>query len=505
MEENNKRIVKNTMFLYVRMVITMGLSFFVTRIVLDKLGVSDYGIYNVVGGFVSLFTILNNILQTGTRRFIALRIGEGNFLKLKNTFSTAIVIHLIIAGVVFVLLETIGLWLLNTQLNFEESRIVAANWVYQISIIGTILTITQTPYTAAVTAHEKFNMYAYMSIFEIVAIIIMLYLLIVIPGDKLIIYSIILLFISTINLLAYRVYCINRFKECSISLHIDKTIFKEMISFSGWSTLGQLSVMLNSSGVSVLINIFFSTVVNAARGLAGTVDATINQLVNGFTIAAEPQLVKYYGAGDKKHFEALIFNVSRYTLFLLSIIIVPLLLEIDYVLKLWLNEVPQYTATFIRIQALVSIISYSSRMLILGIIAIGRTKESNLFVSPIYLLNLPLVYITLKIGGLPQSVYYIASIPALLGMIGQLQILHKYINFPSSRYIVDIFLKSIFIISLALIIPYWIQTLMSSGLLRFIIVCSTSVICTISLLYKFSLNQETRLMVKQKIFKIIKH
>lgn len=191
MEENNKRIVKNTMFLYVRMVITMGLSFFVTRIVLDKLGVSDYGIYNVVGGFVSLFTILNNILQTGTRRFIALRIGEGNFLKLKNTFSTAIVIHLIIAGVVFVLLETIGLWLLNTQLNFEESRIVAANWVYQISIIGTILTITQTPYTAAVTAHEKFNMYAYMSIFEIVAKIIMLYLLIVIPGDKLIIYSII--------------------------------------------------------------------------------------------------------------------------------------------------------------------------------------------------------------------------------------------------------------------------------------------------------------------------
>ena len=362
MEENNKRIVKNTMFLYVRMVITMGLSFFVTRIVLDKLGVSDYGIYNVVGGFVSLFTILNNILQTGTRRFIALRIGEGNFLKLKNTFSTAIVIHLIIAGVVFVLLETIGLWLLNTQLNFEESRIVAANWVYQISIIGTILTITQTPYTAAVTAHEKFNMYAYMSIFEIVAKIIMLYLLIVIPGDKLIIYSIILLFISTINLLAYRVYCINRFKECSISLHIDKTIFKEMISFSGWSTLGQLSVMLNSSGVSVLINIFFSTVVNAARGLAGTVDATINQLVNGFTIAAEPQLVKYYGAGDKKHFEALIFNVSRYTLFLLSIIIVPLLLEIDYVLKLWLNEVPQYTATFIRIQALVSIISYSSRL-----------------------------------------------------------------------------------------------------------------------------------------------
>lgn len=274
-----------------------------------------------------------------------------------------------------------------------------------------------------------------------------------------------------------------------------------MISFSGWSTLGQLSVMLNSSGVSVLINIFFSTVVNAARGLAGTVDATINQLVNGFTIAAEPQLVKYYGAGDKKHFEALIFNVSRYTLFLLSIIIVPLLLEIDYVLKLWLNEVPQYTATFIRIQALVSIISYSSRMLILGIIAIGRTKESNLFVSPIYLLNLPLVYITLKIGGLPQSVYYIASIPALLGMIGQLQILHKYINFPSSRYIVDIFLKSIFIISLALIIPYWIQTLMSSGLLRFIIVCSTSVICTISLLYKFSLNQETRLMVKQKYSK----
>lgn len=499
MEDNNKRILKNTVYLYMRQFVIMALSFFTTRIVLEKLGASDYGVNNVVGGFVSMFTVLNSILQTGTRRFLSLNLGKGDALVLKDTFSTAFVIHLIVGTFVVVLLETFGIWFLNSQLNIDSGRMVAANWIFQFSVLTVFLSITQTPYTAAVTSHENFSIYAFMSIFETVAKVAVLFLLIFIPGDKLIIYSALLLGVSAINISVYRVYCIRKFPECQFTLKVNHNLLKEMVRFSGWSVIANVFQVGNTQGVSILLNIFFSTLVNAARGLATTVTFTISQFVNGFIIAAEPQLVKYYGANDREHFEKLVFNITQYTLFLLAIFAVPVFMEIDYVLKLWLTEVPQYTSEFIKITIISSLLVNSYIMIDKAIIASGHIKQMALIGNTIPVIQLPLVYIFLKLGYSPVVTYIITLVPQFLGMFANLWISKHYINFPSGRFFFQIMVKNSLFIIIACIIPYIVREMMPDGLLRFLVVCSLSVFCTIGIMYSFAMNAETKQMVRQKV------
>lgn len=499
MENNDKRIFKNTVYLYIRQFVIMALSFFTTRIVLEKLGASDYGVNNVVGGFVSMFTVLNSILQTGTRRFLSLNLGRGDALLLKKTFSTAFVIHLIVGIAVVALLETIGLWFLNTQLNIDEGRMYAANWVFQFSVFMVFLSITQTPYAAAVTSHENFSIYAFMSIFETVAKVAVLFLLILIPGDKLVVYSALLFCVSAISITVYRIYCIKNFPECKFSLLIDRRLLKEMVNFSGWSVVANVFQVANTQGVSILLNIFFNTLVNAARGLANTVTFTISQFVNGFIIAAEPQLVKYYGAGDKLRFEKLVFDITQYSLFLLAIFAVPVFMEIDYVLKIWLVEVPQYTSEFIKITILSSLIVNSYIMLDKAIIASGHIKQMALIGNTIPVIQLPLVYLFLKLGYNPIVIYMITLIPQLLGMFANLWISKKYINFPSEKFLVRIMLKNFLLVGLACIIPYFVRKTMPECLSRFLLVCFLSVVCTVAIMYVWALNRETKQMVRKKI------
>lgn len=500
MEENNKRIIQNTLFLYIRMFITMCISFFTTRIVLEKLGVSDYGIYNIVGGFISMFTLLNSILQTGTRRFLALNLGKGEKVLIKNTFSTAFVIHLLIAFAVLFLAETFGLWFLNNNLNIAANRLEAANWVYQLSLVSVLLSITQTPYTAAVTAHEKFNIYAYLSIFDVIAKLIVIYLLVFISGDKLIIYASLQLATNIINITLYQFYCTKNFYECKFSLRIDKPLFKSMLHFSGWSTIGHFSAIFNSQGISVLLNIFFNTTINAARGLANTVIFTIGQFVDGFITASVPQLVKYYGTGEKEKFKDLIFNISQYTLFLLSIIAIPVMIEIDFVLKLWLTEVPEYTGTFIKISILISIISYSNKMIDQGIVAIGKMKQLALWTSSIYLLDFPLTYLVLKLGCSPSSAYIVSIIPVFIGFYTNLYILSKYAQFPAKEYFFSVFLKNLVLMILSAIIPLTVHIIIpNNDFFRFFIVCFLSVICSISIIYTWGLGNNAKQMVNKKL------
>ena len=262
MEENNKRIVKNTIYLYIRQFIILALSFISTRIVLDKLGASDYGVNNLVAGFVSMFAILNGILNTGTSRYMALAIGKGDEKEAKLTFSTAVVIHLFIALVVVIALESFGLWFLNYRLNIVENRMFAANIVFQISVLSTFISITQTPYSAAVTAHEKFGIYAYMSIFDVVAKILVLFLLVYLPYDKLIVYCALQLVVTLMGRAIYNWYCNVKFEECTFSFKIDKALCKQMLQFSGWTAFGQLIFTINGQGISILLNLFYNTVLD---------------------------------------------------------------------------------------------------------------------------------------------------------------------------------------------------------------------------------------------------
>lgn len=502
MEENNKRIVKNTVFLYVRQIIIMALAFISTRIVLQKLGVDDYGIYTLVGGFVTMFTILNNVLQSATRRFMAIAIGKNDDTISRKTYATSLAMHVLIGVIVVLLLETLGLWLLNNKLHIASDRMVAANWVFQISVFNVFITVTQTPFIAAVTAHERFDIYAYMSIFDVVGKILILFLLVYIPGDKLVVYAVLMALVSFLGAMIYRGYCRIKFVECrSFAFRIDKPLFKEMLVFSGWDSLGNIMTVLNAQGTTVLLNMFLTTIVNAARGLAGTVTTTVANFVTGFVTAAEPQLAKYYIQKDEIHFNSLIFNVTQMTLFLLSIFAVPVFFEIDYVLKLWLDIVPEYTSDFIKITVIVCFLQYSYTMLIKGIVAIGRVKEYNTLSIVLVFSNLPLVWLVLWLGWSPNAVYWVSSIPSLMNFSITLYILKKYAKFPVKAFVVNVFVKNVFFVGISCILPAIIQYTLFPGLLRFLVVCAVSVISTMSILWFFAFNKDTKQMILGKVFK----
>lgn len=501
MEENDKRIVKNTIYLYIRQFIIMALSFFTTRIVLDKLGASDYGVNNLVAGFVGMFSILNGILNSGTSRFLALSIGNGAKDVSKRTFSTAVVIHMAIGVIVVLALESFGIWFLNHRLNIEPNRMFAANVIFQISVLSTFIGITQTPYSAAVTAHEKFDIYAYMSIYDVVAKILVLFLLVYIPFDKLIVYCVLQFIVTLTSRIIYNWYCHAQFEECTFSMDVDRSLCKDMLQFSGWTAFGQVIFTVNSQGISILLNLFYNTLLNAARGLSNTVLGIITTFITGFMVAAQPQLVKLYGAGEMQKFSKLIFNVTQYSLFLVAIIGVPVVMEIDYVLGLWLSDnVPPYTSDFIRITMICNLAYKGNQMVENGIIAIGRVKALNTLSIPLYILTLPLFYGALKAGLNPALSYWFCTIPPCLCFLVNICILSKYTEFPGMKFFVSVFLKTVGLVIISCVIPYLVRCTMSEGFVRFAVVCLLSVICTFIVIYYLGFEKQTRNMLKEKMY-----
>ncbi|WP_418983904.1 oligosaccharide flippase family protein [Alistipes sp.] len=503
MEESNKRIAKNTAYLYIRMLASMLVSLYTTRVVLQALGVSDYGIYNVVGGFVAMFGFFNSVLQSGTRRFITLHLGKGDLKLLRETFTTSMYTHTVISIVVLILAETIGLWFLNYKLVIPVDRLAAANIVYQFSIASTVLTIMQTPYIAVVTAHEKFDIYAYMSIFDVVMKLVIVFLLIYLPGDKLVLYAALTMGINLAGILIYRIYCHRKYSECVFSLKRNKGVFRSMLHFSAWTALGHLSSILSNHGQNIVLNLFFGTLLNAARGLSDTITWLVKQFIFSFMTAANPQLVKFHGAGNREGFTNLIFNISQYTLFLFSVIAIPVFLEIDFVLRIWLETVPQYTALFIKAVLLISLISFSNNMIDQGIVAIGRVKESCIYVTPIYLTVLPLSYLLFRLGLHPASCYAATALASLLGFFANLYLLSKHNAFPAMKYLRNIFLKNTLLSLVAFIPPFVVQRFMEESWLRLFIVCGLSLLSTIAIMYNFSLSQSAKTLVKNKLKSIL--
>lgn len=495
MEENNKRILKNTVYLYIRQFVILVLGLFTTRIVLDKLGVADYGLYNLVAGFIASFVVLDSILSASTRRFIGLYIGKNDKEKLQKTFSTALALQVVISAIILIALETFGIWFLNSKLNIAPDRMIAANWVFQLGVVGVILGILQTPFVAIVTAYEHFTIYAVFSILDVVFKIAILFLLVYIPGDKLIIYSILNLSVGIIGLIIYQFYSIKNFEECRWRFSIDRSLLKEMLVFSGWGVLGHVISVVNSQGISIILNIFFNTVMNAARGLAMTVNHIITQFVTGFIVAAQPQLVKYYGSGEMDKFVRLIFNVTQLTLFLLALFLVPCLFEVDYVIGLWLGDnVPEYTCKFVKITLFLGLIYRTNIMVENGLHAIGRVKENNMYSVPVYLLSIPIVYLVLKLGYSPVVMYWFASIPPLLSFLINIVLLSKYSVFPGRKFFFEIFLKNIALVLISAILPFIVQKFMEPGLVRFLTVCTVSVISTFAVIWVLGMNATTKEM-----------
>ena len=501
----NKRIAKNTLMLYFRMLLTLGVGLYAARIVLQMLGASDFGLYNVVGGIVTMFTFVSGTLATGTQRFLMFALGENNETKLHCVFSTASYLHVLFAVIVFVVSEAVGLWLLYNQMQIPEGRMDAAFWVFQFSTVAAMVAIVQVPYMSSLIAHEKMDIYAWVSIYDAVMKLLIVYLIQMMEVDKLVLYAFLYFIVHISTALIYMFYCRRKYDECRMFRGFDKSLFHEIASFSGWNIFGCGAVALQGQGVNILLNVFFGAVVNAARGIAFQVNGIILQFVNNFQTAVNPQIVKLYASGNKDEMIHLVINNSKFAAYLFLLIAVPLFIEIEFVLKIWLGDYPDYTPIFLRIIIIQSLVQTITRPVVMAIHAVGRMKSVNLTSGTALLLILPVTYILLKLGASPVTVFWVNVIPWLIELFFELYWLNKYISFPFMGFYRKVYAVVFPLAALMFLVPYLVKVnLPYSSWVEFLIVCSVSVVSSCLIIGYLGISKELRKKIIAKTYSQIK-
>lgn len=499
---SDKTIAKNTLFLYFRMMFTMLVSLYTSRVNLSVLGIEDNGIYQVVGGVVAMFAFLNGALSGATSRFLTYELGKGNMERLKKTFASALNIHILVAIIIFILSETVGLYFLEKKLIIPDNRVNAAYIVYQVSIFASMISITQVPYNASIISHEKMGVFAYMSILDVSLKLIICYLLYITPIDKLVTYGVLIL-CETIGLqLIYRIYCIRHFEECHFKLVRDKTFIKPIFSFAGWDLFGNFSVMARGQGVNIIMNMFFGPVINSAAGFSTTIGSNVLGFSNNFLTAIRPPIVKAYSQNQIEKMESLMINASKYSFSLLLLLSTPFIFESQYILKLWLKTPPPYTETFCVLELILSVLSSIFLPLVFAIHATGKIKFMSITNGTIWLMVVPITYFLLK-AGYPPVIPYITKIFLLIFVVVS-NIYSTKKNIPQFNillYIRHAFIPSIIAGTLVIFLTYIVYNLFnSSSLIRFITVCCTSIITVVITTYFIVFEKETRNKIKTKIF-----
>ncbi len=444
MPTSSKTIAKNTILLYFRMILVMLVSLYTSRVVLDVLGASDYGLYNVVGGIVAMLAVLNGSISAGTSRFITYELGRGDREQLRNVFNVSLVSHIIIAFVVFLMAETIGLWFLNTQIVFTEDRTIAVNVVYQLSILTAMLNFTQIPYTATIIAHEKMSIYAYISILEVILKLLMVFLLVRIHDyNALIAYAIMLFCIQVVIIFIYRFYCLKKYEESHWRLVRQIQQYRTILSFAGWDIIGSLCVISQGQGINILLNVYFGPVVNAAHAIAYQVQGAVQQLANNFMMAVQPEIVKTYARSEYKSMTRLINNASLYSYYLLLIFVLPLFFRMDYVLGLWLKEVPSYAVIFTQIILVNIMIRAIANPVIKGVHATGDIKLFNIVAGGVGLFPLPVCWIGLHWGLPPAFAFWIVLVWGIIANIIEISFLRKQLPaFSVKEHLTAVYLRS---------------------------------------------------------------
>lgn len=499
--ENNKRLAKNTIFLYFRMLLLMFVGLYASRVLLRTLGVEDYGLYNVVGSIVTMFSFLNATLSTSTQRFLNIELGKDDVESVKKVFSTSLFLHLILVALVLVLAETIGLWYVMEKLVVPPGRETAAMFVYQFSVISICIQIIQLPFMSTIIAHEKMNVYAYVSVYEGLAKLGILFAIQVLPYDNLIMYAMLLLCVQTSVALIYNIFCQRHFVEARFRFYYEKGLFQSMLGFSGWNIVGNLASVCNSQGLNMVMNAFFGTAINAARGIAFQVHGLVQQLIGNFQLAVKPQVIKYYAAGQMEEMTNLVFNAAKYSAFLVIIATVPLILEIRPVLKLWLGDYPEYTVIFAQLILFRSIISSMTGNIVMVVHASGYLKNVGLFSGTILLLVLPISYVLLKMG-FPPYIPFVINIGAALGdAFFELYWMRHYIGFPMGRFYSKVYVPVFLLFAIIFILSYGVQSLMTdcNEYIRMIVVTAFSIVVSCILIFRFGLSQSIRESVLKKI------
>lgn len=502
--QNNKRIAKNTLLLYVRMLFLMIISLFTSRVVLNTLGIVDYGIYNVVSGFIGMLGFLSTSLAAASSRFITYDLGRGDMSIMKKTFGNIITIHLLLAVIILIIGETIGLWFVLNKLQIPESRMTAALWVYQFSIFSFMLSVISVPYNATIIAHERMKAFAYITIADAVLKLLIVYLLVITPYDKLIIYALLFCFIQVLDRIIYGVYCIRHFDETKARLAFDKKRFKEIFSFAVWTMNGNLAVIGYTQGINVLLNIFFGPTVNAARGIAVQVQTIVRNFCNNFQMALNPQLTKSYSQNDLEHMQQLLKVSSKFSFYLLFIISLPLMLEASLVLKWWLGIVPEHTVDFLRLILCSSMIVSLSNPLIVSVHATGKIKKFQAIEGTMLLCIVPIAYVLLKFFGIkPEYVFCVHIVVEILTQYARAKIVLPMISMKGIDYFKEVIIPIVKVIIITPILPLIIYYYnVDQSVSTFFIICITSLVCVLSGIYYCGCTMSERKYIINKIKQI---
>ena len=501
---NNKRIAKNTLLLYVRMLFAMLVSLYTSRVILQTLGVEDYGVYNVVGGVITMFTFLNSAMSSATSRYITFEIGKGNMEQLKKVFSTALQIHAAIALLIVALGETVGLWFLMNELVIPDGRMEAAMWVYQCSIVTAVVTIMSVPYNADIIAHEKMSAFAYISVLEILLKLAIVYLLVALPFDKLKVYAVLVLMVGLLIRYIYTRYCHKHFEESHYIHRIEKSLLKEMSSFAGWSFGGNLAGILYTQGLNMMLNIFFGPVVNAARGIATQIQSVVTQFVTNFQMALNPQITKTYASGEMDKMHSLMFRSARFSFMLLFFLSLPIMLETNYILTLWLGIVPENTVIFARIIIAISLIYTIANPCVIANQATGKVKVYQAVVGGLLLLILPISYIVLKLGAPAYSVFIVHFCVESVAQFARMYMLRNMIDLPLLSYVKNIYLPIMSVVLLSVVLPMFVYYNMQEGIIRLLAVGMTCVISVSMTSMFIGMTRNERTFLIDKSLRVLK-
>lgn len=488
---SNKRIAKNTIMLYFRMLITMAVGLYTSRVVLNTLGVEDYGIYNVVGGVVGMFSLISASISGSIGRFITFELGTGNLEKLKKVFSTSVTIQIILAVVVIIVAEIVGIWFLNNKLQIAPDRMIAAHWVFHCSLITFAIGLISLPYNACIVAHEHMNAFAYVSILEVVLKLLIVYMLVISPFDKLETYAVLGVAVAIIIRLVYGWYCNRHFVECSYRPILDRVLFKQMFGFAGWQLLGSTASTLRGQGSSILINIFTkSTIVNASVGIATTLTGVVSGFVSNFTTAFTPQITKLYAAKKYDKLVKLLYMGCKFAPYLTLAIALPVFINAHFILELWLGIVPEHTVNFTRITILYIFSELLSRPLVTAKVATGNIRNFQIAEGGILLLTLPIAYVALILGAPVEAVFFAKLLTSLIATFVRVYMLKDDIpGLSISHFIFDVYIRAFLVALCASILPVIIFKYTSNVMLQFIISSLASIVSVSLSIYFLGCNK----------------
>lgn len=503
--ENNKRIVKNTLALYLRMLLVMFISLYTSRVILKVLGVEDFGIYNLVAGVVVLFSFLNSAMMNACQRYLNVSIGKNDYQETQKTFSASLVLHFILIGLIILLAETVGLWFIETQLKIPTERADVALIVYHIAILTTCVNVMKVPYNSMVIANEDMAFFAYTGIVEVILKLFIVFMLFLSEFDKLITYSCLLLCVQGLLLTWYVHFTHKHYKDARFKLKVEKKLIKEMGSFSGWSLVGSIADLSYKQGTNFILNIFCGVTLNATMGIVNQIRSAVFSFTTNFQIAANPQIIKSYAVKDHTYFANLVCQLSKYSYFLMLIICLPIIFNADYLLNLWLVNPPMYSVSFTILVMIFCLVDSLNGALWVSMQATGSIKKYQLATSFCLLMNLPISYMALRNGLVPESVLIIQIVIAMFTVGVRMVFSHKCVNISISQFTKQVLYPIVSASIFPILLTYW-STFYLSGFLRFLVTSSLCVLSIIVSIYFLGLRKNERVVLKTQIRKkLCKH